>query len=107
MGQKNKLILESAENKRMLKSIEDQILAILSSSEGNILEDEVAIDTLGKSKIVSDEIKEKQIVAEQTEQDIDEVRKGYTPIAYSSQVLFFCIADLANIEPVYQYSLEW
>jgi dynein heavy chain len=22
-------------------------------------------------------------------------------------VLFFCIADLANIEPVYQYSLTW
>lgn len=23
------------------------------------------------------------------------------------QVLFFCIADLANIEPVYQWSLRW
>ena len=35
------------------------------------------------------------------------MRKGYTSIAYSSQVLFFCIADLANIEPVYQHSLTW
>ncbi|CAM9954291.1 unnamed protein product, partial [Ectocarpus fasciculatus] len=24
-----------------------------------------------------------------------------------SQILFFCISDLANIEPVYQYSLTW
>jgi dynein heavy chain, axonemal len=105
--QKNKLILEGAENKRILKQIEDQILQILSGSEGNILEDESAINTLSKSKVVADDIKEKQKVGEKTEREIDEVRKGYTPIAYSSQVLFFCIADLANIEPVYQYSLSW
>ena len=30
---KNKLILESAENKRQLKEIEDRILEVLSSSE--------------------------------------------------------------------------
>lgn len=32
---------------------------------------------------------------------------GYTPIATHSAVLFFSIADLANIEPMYQYSLTW
>lgn len=32
---------------------------------------------------------------------------GYTPIANHSAVLFFSIADLANIEPMYQYSLTW
>ncbi|CAM9229232.1 unnamed protein product [Discosporangium mesarthrocarpum] len=105
--QKNKLILAGAENKRMLKEIEDKILHILSSSEGNILEDQTAIETLSQSKVLSDDIKEKQAVAEKTEKDIDEVRRGYTPIAYSIQILFFCISDMANIEPVYQYSLTW
>lgn len=46
--QKNKLIIEGAENKRVLKQIEDQILFILSNSEGNILEDESAISTLSR-----------------------------------------------------------
>lgn len=32
---------------------------------------------------------------------------GYTPIAVHSTILFFSIADLANIEPMYQYSLTW
>ncbi|CAM9368513.1 unnamed protein product [Chrysoparadoxa australica] len=105
--QKNKLIVQGAENKRGLKEVEDKILNILSSSEGNILEDQTAIETLSQSKIVSDDIKEKQAIAEKTESDIDEVRKGYSPIAFSSQILFFCISDLANIEPVYQYSLAW
>ena len=105
--QKNELILESANNKRLLKEIEDKILHILSTSEGDILEDEEAITALKESKTVSDDIKEKQAIAEATEKQIDEVRMSYTPVAFSSQVLFFCIADLANIEPVYQYSLQW
>ncbi len=51
--QKNKLILAGAENKRTLKEIEDKILHILSSSEGNILEDQTAIETLSQSKVTS------------------------------------------------------
>jgi len=32
---------------------------------------------------------------------------GYKPIAVHSTILFFSIADLANIDPMYQYSLAW
>jgi len=32
---------------------------------------------------------------------------GYEPIALHSRILFFCVADLANIDPMYQYSLAW
>ncbi|KAG6610110.1 Dynein heavy chain [Phytophthora cinnamomi] len=105
--QKNKLIVQNARNKGLLKEIEDKILNILSSSQGNILEDEDAINTMNQSKQVADEIKKEQQVAEKTEIEIDSVRQGYKPVAYSSQVLFFCIDQLANIEPVYQYSLSW
>ena len=35
-----------AENKKKLKEIEDQILKVLSASEGNILEDEEAVNIL-------------------------------------------------------------
>ena len=105
--QKEKLILEGAENKKQLKEIEDKILHILSSSEGNILEDESAIEALKQSKVLGDEIKVKQGIAEKTEQEIDNVRMGYVQVAKSTQVLFFCISTLASIEPVYQYSLQW
>ncbi|GBG29412.1 Dynein heavy chain 7, axonemal [Hondaea fermentalgiana] len=105
--EKARLIVEGAENSRKLKELEDNILHILSSSSGNILEDESAINALNSSKVLSNEIAEKQAVAEQTEKTIDEVRQGYRPIAYHGQLLYFCIADLANIEPVYQYSLSW
>ncbi|KAM4626185.1 dynein axonemal heavy chain 7 isoform 2-T2 [Discoglossus pictus] len=105
--EKQALILQGAENKRQLKEIEDKILEVLSSSEGNILEDETAIKILSSSKVLANEISEKQAVAETTEKKIDETRLGYRPISVHSSILFFSIADLANIEPMYQYSLTW
>lgn len=104
---KNKLILESAANSKQLKEIEDKILKVLSSSEGNILEDETAVKVLSSSKVLSEEISEKQKIATETEQEIDSTRMGYRPVAEHSSILFFCISELANIEPMYQYSLTW
>jgi dynein heavy chain len=101
------LIVQSAANKKQLKEIEDQILETLSSSEGNILEDESAIKILDSSKILSDEIGKKQKIAEETEKKIDESRAGYKPIAVHSSILFFSITELPNIDPMYQYSLTW
>lgn len=104
---KNKLIVESAANKKQLKEIEDKILEVLSKSEGNILEDETAIKILSSSKELSEEISEKQEIATVTEMEIDATRLGYKPVAVHSATVFFCISDLANIEPMYQYSLIW
>ena len=104
---KNQLIIESAANKKQLKEIEDKILEVLSSSQGNILEDETAIKVLSSSKTLSEEISAKQEIAAATELEIDETRNGYKPVAVHSSILFFCITDLANIEPMYQYSLTW
>lgn len=46
-------------------------------------------------------------IAEQTEKDIDLTRMEYIPVAVRTQILFFCVSDLANVDPMYQYSLEW
>ena len=80
---------------------------MLSSSEGNILEDETAINVISSSKVLSNDIAQKQQAAEKTEKSIDEARLGYKPVARHVAVLFFCISDLATIEPMYQYSLAW
>ncbi|XP_039204062.1 dynein heavy chain 12, axonemal isoform X2 [Crotalus tigris] len=105
--ERNALILQSAANKKQLKDIENKILETLQSSEGNILEDESAITILDSAKIMSNEITKKQQIAEKTEIKIAQSREGYRPIAKHSSVLFFSIADLANIDPMYQYSLSW
>ncbi|XP_027740579.1 dynein heavy chain 12, axonemal isoform X2 [Empidonax traillii] len=105
--ERNALIVQSAANKKSLKEIEKKILETLHSSEGDILEDETAIQVLDSAKVMSNEITKKQQVAEKTEQKIAESREAYRPVAQHSAVLFFSIADLANIDPMYQYSLSW
>ena len=49
----------------------------------------------------------KMAAAEQTELEIDSTRSKYIPVAVNTQILFFCVTSLANIDPMYQYSLEW
>ncbi|XP_050489817.1 dynein axonemal heavy chain 7-like isoform X1 [Bombus huntii] len=106
-SEKNALIMQGAANKKLLQETEDKILEILSIAEGNVLEDEEAVDILTSSKNLSNEIQVKQTVAEQTEKLIDDARLQYTPIAVYSTVLFFTSAALVNIDPMYQYSLSW
>jgi hypothetical protein len=50
--------------------------------QGNILEDESAIEILSSSKVLSMEISEKQKIASATEQQIDTVRNGYKPVSH-------------------------
>ncbi|KAL0118214.1 hypothetical protein PUN28_009103 [Cardiocondyla obscurior] len=106
-SEKNALIVQSATNKKMLKETEGKILEVLSVAEGNILEDEEAIDILMVSKNLSDDIQVKQTATEVTEKSIDAARSQYQPIAAYSTILFFTIASLGNIDPMYQYSLVW
>lgn len=75
----------------MLKEIEDKILEVLSTSEGNILEDETAVQILSSSKTLANDIAAKQAVAEVTEKQIDIARQAYTPIAVHCTILFFTI----------------
>ncbi|XP_073479664.1 dynein axonemal heavy chain 3-like [Aquarana catesbeiana] len=104
---KHQLYLEGAKTRKQLKEIEDQILEVLSLSQGNILEDERAIDILSSSKKLSQEIQEKQEITTKTEKQIDETRDGYRPVANHSSVIFFVISDLAYIDSMYQFSLAW
>lgn len=82
-------------------------MEVLSSTEGNILEDEGAVTILSSSKMLANEIKEKQAESEITERIIDKTRQQYRIVATHSTKLFFTIDTLANIDPMYQYSLAW
>uniref|UniRef100_A0A8C3CZ11 Dynein axonemal heavy chain 1 n=1 Tax=Cairina moschata TaxID=8855 RepID=A0A8C3CZ11_CAIMO len=104
---RNQLILSNAEMHQELKEIEDQILYRLSTSEGNPVDDLELIKVLEASKLKAGEIQAKVKVAEQTEQDINTTRLQYAPVAVRTQILYFCVSDLSNVDPMYQYSLEW
>ena len=106
-AKKEALIIESAKNRIASHNVETKILQVLSTSEKNILEDENAINILTSSKTLSEEIQAKQVISASTEIEIDIARQFYIPVANHSATLFFCITELSNIDPMYQYSLTW
>jgi dynein heavy chain len=89
------------------KELEDKILKLPAESEGEILADESLIVVLSGAKATSDDITIKVAEAEKTKKEIDETRERYRPTAYRGSLLFFFVSDLAFVDPMYQYSLQW
>jgi dynein heavy chain len=58
-------------------------------------------------QVTANEVAAKVAEAEATEREIDATRELYRPVAARASLLFFCIADLAAVDPMYQYSLAW
>jgi dynein heavy chain len=101
------LVLESARAKAQLKELEDKILYLLSTSTGNILDDEELIETLSSSKVMGVKIEEQVKQQEITAVQIAEVRQVYKDLALRCAALYFIVGDLCNVDPMYQFSLDW
>jgi dynein heavy chain len=104
---KNSLIIANARMQNELADIESTILRLLKESSGNILDDVELINTLASSKKTSEEINAKVAEASVTEKEIDTNRELYRPVAFHVSILYFCIADLSIVDPMYQFSLQW
>ena len=62
------------------QELEEKILKMLEESKGNILDDEVLINTLNTSKLTSAVIKGRVKEAEQTEREIIVSRNEFRPV---------------------------
>ena len=105
--QRNNLIVSINTDKQQLLLLEDKILKLLFSSKGNILDDEELVDTLNESKETSIVVASRLIDAEKTEEMITLEREKYRPLAAKGAVLFFVVSSLAEIDPMYQFSLRY
>ncbi|XP_037621211.1 dynein heavy chain 6, axonemal [Sebastes umbrosus] len=105
--QRNELIVRINADRNQLKAIEDRILKLLFTSEGNILDNEELVQTLQESKVTSETIKHRLEEAEATELKINAARERYRPVATRGSVLYFVIASLSEIDPMYQFSLKY
>ncbi|KAI4880873.1 hypothetical protein NFI96_030761, partial [Prochilodus magdalenae] len=103
--QRERLIQETSENKRLLKDLEDSLLRELATSTGNMLDNVELVHTLEETKSKASEVFEKLKMAENTSVDIDRLRDGYRPAAKRGAILFFVLAEMALVNSMYQYSL--
>uniref|UniRef100_A0A4W5KBW3 Dynein heavy chain ATP-binding dynein motor region domain-containing protein n=1 Tax=Hucho hucho TaxID=62062 RepID=A0A4W5KBW3_9TELE len=105
--QRNQLIVRINADRNQLKAIEDRILKLLFNSKGNILDNEELVQTLQESKVTSEAIKHRLEEAEATELMINAARERYRPVATRGSVMYFVIASLSEIDPMYQFSLKY
>lgn len=106
---KDMIVAQNAQAAKTTRDIENRILEGLSkhSDIGKILEDDELINVLSEAKQTGSEIAARQEESKVTEKKIDETRETFRVVAYRASVLFFTIVDLAVIDPMYQYSLQW
>ncbi|CAH2103550.1 unnamed protein product [Euphydryas editha] len=105
--QRSELIVRINTDKATLLEIEDKILRLLYASSGNILDDEELIETLNESKETSEIINARLEETEATEMRISAAREKYRTVATRGAVLYFAVAQLADIDPMYQFSLKY
>jgi dynein heavy chain len=101
------LVVQLSDFKKQLKELEAKILKLVGEAGDDILDDEELIVTLDQSNETSITIKQKVEEAEQTAITINESREGYRSVARRGSILYFVIADLGLIDPMYQYSLDF
>ncbi|BFG02702.1 dynein heavy chain 6 axonemal [Drosophila madeirensis] len=106
-AQRNDLVVKINDDKQQLLILEDKVLKLLFHSEGNILDDEELVETLNDAKETSLIIAARLIDTEETEKIITASRERYRILASRGAILYFVVAGLAEIDPMYQYSLKY
>mmetsp|Transcript_32147 Transcript_32147/g.112954 ORF Transcript_32147/g.112954 Transcript_32147/m.112954 type:complete len:1992 (+) Transcript_32147:926-6901(+) len=106
-AKKSELVLQQASMNKQLFDIESEILQLLSNSEGNILDDTMLIETLNTAKNTANDVAAKMRDAESTSDEVNASSEEYRPVAKRASLIYFCLADLANVDPMYQYALPW
>ena len=89
-----------AAGKKKLVDLEDEILRLLSETEGSLLDNESLVDTLQQSKITSDEVSRQLKEAEETEVRIDAKREEFRPAAIRSSIAYFVIGPATGSTPL-------
>ncbi|XP_075256614.1 dynein axonemal heavy chain 10-like [Convolutriloba macropyga] len=102
---RERLIQETSQNKKLLKDLEDALLRELATSTGNMLDNVELVQTLEETKTKATEVMDKLTEAVRTSADIEKLRDGYRPAAKRGAILFFVLSDMATVSPMYQYSL--
>ena len=105
---RQELVITMDRDKKTLKQIEDKILTLLRENEvEQILDEDTLINTLDASKITSGEINERMASSIEIQAEIEETRSRYTSVSLRGSILYFVIADMANINSMYQNSLQF
>lgn len=105
---RDELVVNLAKLETDKREVEIKILKTLAeSNESTILDGDDLIIILETSKEKAASIKDKLQEAIEVDVVITETRNQYKEVSIRGAILYFVITDLAMIDPMYQYSLDY
>eukprot|EP00796_Vickermania_ingenoplastis_P008995 gene8995-6317_t len=103
----DRCIVSIAANRSEIRALEEQVLKMLNEAKGDVLDNIDLINALQTSKTTSDNIVKELQVVEETNAKISATREKYRPLATRGSLIYGVIADLAKVDPMYEYSLQF
>ncbi|CAB3376481.1 Hypothetical predicted protein [Cloeon dipterum] len=104
---RQQVVREGAANKAALQATEDRILSTLSASQGNLLEDEAAVDVLDTSRAMSLELAQRQLEAQKTLGQIADFKAKHRALARDAAAAYATLIWLPTLGSTYHFSHAW
>ena len=90
-----------------LRGLEKQLLQALNASEGNILDNDVVIDSLETLKTKANDISKKMAETEGVMTEVEAITSEYSTIAQACSAVFSILEQLYHLNHFYQFSLQY
>ena len=101
------LIKMQGEFSTHLRGLEKRLLQALNQSQGNILDDDVVIETLETLKKESGDISKKVAETDGVMTEIETITRQYGAIARACSAVFAILEQLHHLNHFYQFSLQF
>ena len=101
------LIKMQGEFNTHLRSLEKRLLQALNKSQGNILDDDVVIETLETLKKEAADISRKVAETDGVMAEVESITQQYSLIAKACSAVFAILDQLYHIHHFYQFSLQY
>lgn len=90
-----------------LRGLEKQLLQALNASQGNILDDDVVIESLETLKKQANDISKKMAETQGVMAEVDLITSQYSTIAQACSSVFSILEQLYHLNHFYQFSLHY
>lgn len=106
-AQRERFATQAHAHTQKLIEVEDKMLMSLTSAGVRFLEDDALVQSLAKSKASARELTQQLAEVAQNTRKLNALRAVYLPLASRGVTLFFILADLHRLDPMYHYSLSY
>jgi len=105
--QQLQLVKQDAESRLQLDVLENTLLKELATSQGNILQNKALLDSLSeskaKTKVIAEALRESDLVRARIEAE----RELFKPLSTSVAAMYQSVAQLGQINNMYQFSFKY